>query len=285
VSKHGTLLSVTRDQTGDTPRIVTEENALPDYDLAHAVRVIADTYGHNVSVYNKAKDLLKFGHSHRIGTSFATIAHQPVGIDHESYVTDNLITHVISTSPADTGPIMTEYHTVDGNGNFTFGVQTSTLLGQHPVALDVPAARVSRGYNNGSTDFVGEISWTEVDTYTNGVPDTDTTVHMQIEAGENQTEKAATTISNNDYWIVTNIYCDFLEKSAGFAEVALQIRNKGKVFRNKIRLGCSNGYRGVHAFKPFLIVPANSDVRLVASANAASTDVSGGIEGYLAIVI
>lgn len=37
-----------------------------------------------------------------------------------------------------------------------------------------------------------------------------------------------------------------------------------------------------HLFHPYFIVPPNSDVRLIAVASSASTDVSGSIQGYLA---
>ena len=284
--KMGTYLSVPEDQFGANPEIVTPDRPLPvsDFWLEHAKQVIYDTYGDRVSITSKDKDLLKFGHSHTIGTSLATIAHQPTGILHETYLSDNLITHLISTSAADTGNITVEGHTISG-GLFTFVVQTIPLTGQTAAALNTPLARITRLYNPGSVDFVGVISGTEVDTYTAGVPNTATKVHIQIEAGENQSEKAATALSNVDYLIVTGFFGDYLQKTAGFAEVILQVRHRGGVFRNQIRKACSDGSAAQHYFKPFYIVPKNADVRLVASADGANTSISGGIQGVLATVV
>lgn len=257
-----------------------------DYYLAHAAKVIFSTYGDKVSIDQKNKDLLKFGHNAAVGTSFATIQHQPTGILHETYVADNSIDTIVSTNAGDTTEAIIEGHTIDGSGNFTFVVQTVTLTGQTEAALGTPLARVTRVYNNGASDWAGTISvFDNTDGSTAGVPTTDTDVHLQIEAGENQSEKCATTISQSDYWIVTSVYADFLDKSAGFAEIALQLRLKGKVFRNQIRLACSDGGEARHNFKPYFIIPANADVRLVAAADGANSSVSGGIEGVLASVV
>lgn len=257
-----------------------------DYWVDHAVSVIHSTYGDHVSVDQKQKVILKFGHSDNIGTSKATVAHQPSGILHETYVSANDIDTIVSTAAGDNTATVIEGHTVDGSGNFTFVVQSVTLTGQTEATLTTPLARVSRVYNNGATDWTGTVSvFQATDGSTAGVPTTDTDVHLQVEAGENQSEKAATTISKDDYWIVTGMYADFLDKTAGAAEVILQIRQKGKVFRNQLRLGVGDGSEAVHKFKPYFIVPANADVRIISSADGASTSISAGIEGPLAKII
>lgn len=257
-----------------------------DHWMRHAISVIEGNYGDEVSIELKNKDLLKFGHNKLVGTSPATVAHQPAGILHETYVTSNLITSIISDNAADTQAVKVEGHTTaDGGLTFTFVVQEITLTGQTVATLSTPLARVSRVYNNNSTELVGSVYVTEDDTYTAGVPDTDAKVHLIIEAGEQQSEKAATTISNSDYWILTSCYADMLKKSAAFAEVELQIRLAGKVFRAQVIISCTDGGRGVHEFKPYLIAPKNADVRLVATASAAGTAISGGIQGVLATVL
>lgn len=251
-------------------------------EILHAIDVIKETYGDTVSVQDKKKDLLKFGRNELVGTSTATVMTLPAGEVHETYVASNLINSIISDA-ADTVDVIVEGHTISG-GNFTFVTQTATLTGTTVVALGTALARVSRVYNNNSTDLVGSVYVTETDTYTAGVPDTATKVHLTVSAGHNQSEKAATTLSSVDYWLLTSVFGDILEKTASFVNVELEVRLSGKVFRHKVNLGVSNSHSH-HPFNPLLIVPKNADVRLVASADGANTDVSGGMQGYLASVV
>ena len=254
--------------------------------LHHAEDIILSEFGDVVSVHDKSKDLLKFGRNELVDTTPCTIMSLPAGITNETYVTSDLINSIISTSALDTHEVVIEGHTsADGGLTFNFVAQTLTLTGQTAVALTTPLTRVSRCYNNNSSELVGVVSITETDTYTAGVPDTDTKVHLQISAGKQQSNKASTTMSNTDYWIITRFYCDYLKKTAGFADVELQVRLPGKVFRERVTIGCSEGARGVHDFIPYFICPKNADIRLVATAGAANTPISGGIQGTLAVVV
>jgi len=255
--------------------------------LQHAIDVIKETYGDDVSIEDKNKDLLKFGRNKLIGTTKAVIMTLPAGILNETYPTTNSITTLSSSSALDTGGIMVEGHSVDATGLiFTFVSQTPTLNGQGQVSLATPIARVSRTNTVGAVDTVGSIYVYETDTTTAGVPDTNTKVHLIQEAGVNNSEKAATTISNDDYFIVTSFYGDVLEKSAAFGSVHLEVRQAGGVFVNKVDIATTTGGGGrVHEFKPYLIVPKNSDIRLRAVADGANTDISGGFQGVLAAVI
>lgn len=251
--------------------------------IIHAVAVIAAEFGDKVSIEAKNKDLLKFGRNGAIGTSSATIMTLPSGELNETYVASDLINSINSDDAADTEEVTIEGHTLSGT-DFTFVTQTATLTGTTVVALGTSLARVSRVFNNNSTDLVGNIYVTETDTYTAGVPDTGAKVHLTVAAGENQSEKASVTISDTDYWIVTGFYGDILKKQAAFASVDFEIREVGKVFRHRISLGISGGH-SFHPFEPYFIVPKNADVRLVAVADGANTDISGGIQGVLAKII
>lgn len=255
-----------------------------DYWIQHAIKVIYEQYGVIVSVDSKNEDLLKFGRNTLVGTSEATIMHQPAGVLAETYVSDNLINSAISNNVADTQELVIKGHTISG-GLFTEVSQTVTLNGQSAVALTIPLARVSRVYNNNSTELLGVISITETDTYTAGVPDTNSKVHLQLATGEQQSEKCETTIANDTFWIVTGLYADVLEKTASIAEVHMEARLIGKVFREIIMKSTSNNHGAIHAFKPYYIVPSNSDIRLSAIAGGSNTSISGGIEGVLAKVI
>jgi len=261
-----------------------EEATLHDPWVQHAIEVIGGTYGDTVSIQAKDKDLLKFGRNQLVNTSKSTLMTLPVGIDNETYVSTNIITQISSSSASDTENVIVEGHTISG-GVFTFVIQTVTLTGQTLVSLDTPLARVSRVVNDGSNDLVGNIYVAQTDTLTAGVPDTDTKVHLIVSAGLNNSEKASTTISDTDYYIITNFYCDCLEKTSAFGTVHLEVREPGKTFINKVDIEASTNAEGRHPFKPYLVVPKNADVRIRISANAAGKDFSGGFEGVLASVV
>lgn len=252
----------------------------PEYFIKHAIDVIFATYGDVVSVEDKNKDLLKFGRNKLVQTTKSTLMTLPTGITNETYVSDNLITTISSSSGSDTQTLSLEGHTVSG-GLFTFVVQTVTLNGQNQVTLTTPLARATRAYNTGATDLVGTIYVYQNDTDTSGVPDTNTKVHLMIDAGLNNSEKASTTLSNVDYWVVTEYYADCLEKVNTFGIVHFEIREVGGVFVNKIDNACNDTSPANHEFHPYLIIPKNADIRLRVSSSSSNSDYSGGIEGIL----
>ena len=252
--------------------------------IQHAINVIKETYGDDTSLEAKNKDLLKFGRNKLVQTTKTTLMHLPVGTFNETYISSNLITTVSSSSTSDTEIVTIEGHTISG-GVFTFVSQNATLNGQNQVTLGTALARVSRLINTGTTDLVGDIYVYQNDTDTNGVPDTDSLVHLIVDAGLNNSEKAATTISNTDYWLLTEFYGDCLEKTSTFGIIHLEIREAGGVFVNKIDNSCNDSNSSDHKFQPYLIVPKNADIRLRVSASANNKDFSGGIEGVLLKVI
>jgi len=252
--------------------------------IKHAIDVIFATYGDVVSMEAKNKDLLKFGRNKLCNTTKSTLMTLPAGIDNETYVSTNIITTISSSSASDTVSVTVEGHTISG-GVFTFVSQTLTLTGQTQFTLVTPLARVSRVVNASSTDLVGNIYVYQNDTSTAGVPDTDNLVHIIVNAGLNNSEKAATTLSNTDYWIVSSFYGDCLEKVSMFGIVAFEVREAGGVFINKIDKSANDTSNAAHNFLPLLIIPKNSDVRLRVSASAANKDFSGGMEGVLLKVV
>lgn len=266
-----------------------------DPKLAHAQQVISGTYTTHgatrtssndpvvrVSVYDKRKDLIKLGRSDQVQTTNTTLMTLPTGTFNETYVNSNTITHFASASAGDTVQLVVEGHTVDADGYFTFVVQTVTLAGQTKTALTTPLARATRAYNIGATDLTGPVYFAENVTFTAGVPQTNSAVHLMIGAGENISYKGSTTISDTDYWIITGVSVDILTKAAAFADVELQFRPKGSVFRDLAILAGDAHYL---PFDPYIIIPSNSDVRMVASADQNGRSVMGTIQGYLASVI
>lgn len=259
------------------------------FDIWMAEQIIRDTYGDTVSVAEKKKTLLKFGRNTAIGTSYAELWNLPTGETEETHVTTNAITHFSSSSGSDTGSLVIEGHTVSGTGTdaeFTFVIQAVTLAGQTKTALTTPMARVTRAYNDTATNWVGDIHVYEDVAVTAGVPGTATAIHMTVPAGNNQSKKASTTISNLDYWIITSANGSILERNAAYGDIRIEVREVGKVFRERgnFAVNSTGGANAPIVFTPPIIVPKNSDFRLVASADGAGTTIAGWANGYLASV-
>lgn len=256
-----------------------------DWEIKYAEdRILAD-YGDVVSVENKAKGLLKFGRNPSVGsaTTGYTIWNNGQDEENETYVAANTnsIDTISSTSASDTMEFTVEGHTESG-GNKTSVTQTVTLTGTTKATLTTPLNRVNRAYNSSGTNLVGDVYIYEDTAISGGKPTDTTKIHARIAMEKNQTEKAATALSSVDYWIITGFRGSIVEKAAANADIELQIRLPGGVFRPREEVTASNAHNGVFLFKPYLIVPPNSDIRLVAVADGANTDISGSIQGYLA---
>ena len=255
-----------------------------DYWLQHAIANIKADYGDTVSAEAKNKDLLKFGRNQLIQTTKTTLMTLPTGIYNEVYLNSNSIDTMSSSLTTANALLQVEGHTVSG-GVFTFVTQAATLNGRNKVTLTTPLARCTKAYNNGSVDTSGTVYFYENTAIVAGVPTDGNKVHLMIVAGLNNSEKASTTISNTDYYVVTEFYCDCLEKVATFGIVHLEVRLQGKVFRNVIDISANDTKDGRHEFHPYLVVPKNSDIRLRVTASSNNKDFSGGFEGVLLKVI
>ena len=276
------FVSFLRSNTGSDVSSETSATENQDPWIKHAKNIIFADDGVNVTLEAKNKDLLKFGRNKLVGVVKTTLMTLPTGTDNEVLPTTNAINSIISNNAGDTETVRVEGHTTaDGGLTFVFVAQNAILTGQTVVALTTPLARVSRVVNVSATDLTGRVYVTETDTYTAGVPDTNSKVHLIVEAGLNNSEKAATTLSSSDYWVVTGFYGDCLEKSANFGILHLEIRESGKTFSNKIDISATTNSRGNHEFKPYLIVKPNSDIRLRVTSGTANKDFSGGIQGAL----
>jgi hypothetical protein len=260
-----------------------------EFEIQYAIERIFADYGDVVSVASKNKALLKYGRNQNVGSGSGGYTIWYTGQDeaNETYAAANTnpIDSVSSSSTSDVDKEITiEGHTESGNEK-VFVVQTVTLQGRTRVPLTTPLNRCTRGFNQGSVDFVGEIYAYQNTGLSAGKPSDTTKIHLTVPAGTNQSRKASTSISNIDYWIITGFRGSLLEKANSYADVELQVRLNGKVFREVDDVSCSNAGTGIYNFKPYLIVPKNSDVRLIAVSDSASRDVSGSIQGYLAKVV
>lgn len=198
-------------------------------------------------------------------------------------MTTNGITHISSTDVWDTQEVVVEWHIIDGV-NLTFFTQTVQLNWQTPVALATPLARVTRAYNNNTVDFAGTIYIAENVSFTWWIPQTASAIHLMIPQGTNQSKKASTAISKDDFYVVSKLYLDVSEKQDARASAELQISNQWKVFRPVVEIAASSRSRAFFDFDPYIIIPPNTDIRIRAVANAVSTNVSWGFEWYLASI-
>ena len=243
--------------------------------------------GERWSVWRKSKSLAKFGRRAGLGGTHSTVAALG-GEAHETLLTTNGITSIISSDAGDTETVTIEYHTINGGGDeLTFGVQTATLNGQTAVALTTPCARVSRIYNSSSTELAGDVYVYEGGATTLGVPDDATTIHAQIVAGDQQTKKAATSISNTDVYFITGITASVVAGTPGSQVIDFDVELKALdgVWLPRLEWSCQIGGQVTTTIDldPVIIVPKNHDVRIAAvAASGTGVDVDAVFRGYLA---
>jgi len=268
-----------KDSAGDTKylNVVGEgtpsepyQSVVPSYGVAHAINQIFQDDAVTVSVAEKGKSLIKFGVNSAIQSGVSETVWMVGG--NETYPTGNDIDIVTSTSGSDTQDVVIEGHTLSGS-DLTFVTQTATLNGTSDVTLTTPLYRANRMYNNNSADFVGTVT----------VEDNGTSVHLQAATG-NQSLKCATSTSSVDYWIITGIEGSVERSTSAVVDFELQVREYGKVFRTRFFFTSDQSGRYIPLSDTPIIVKPNSDIRMIATSNTNSTEVSASIIGYLAII-
>lgn len=253
-------------------------NANPKY--AYYEKLVLNNYGDLVGIDLKGKNLRKFGRNVDLGTSEEQV--WLVG-GLETLPTDNLITHFASSNAGDTQPIVVEGHTIDASGNLTFVSQTVTLAGQTKTALTTPLARITRLYNTGTSDFAGTVYVSRDVAYTLGVPASD--IHLQTDGTNNQSLKAATSISQYDYWFIDSATFSVRRNTSAIVDFRVQMRPTTGVWRTQFVCSVSRDSGSFEKeFSTPLIVPKNHDVRVLAVSSAVSTQVDAVLDGPLALI-
>lgn len=254
-----------------------------DFGVSHALSQILNDYG--VTAVVKPKTLLKFGRTTNADDGVrTTVAAFQGAVVNETYATGNTIDRIISDSTSDGETVTVEGHTISG-GEFTFVTQNVTLNGQTAVTLTTPLARANRAYNTDSTELVGNVYVYENVATTSGVPNTAANTKLLIQAGDQQSQKAATTISKDDYWVITQVFSSAERSNSANVDMRLEVRESGGVFRPRfIWATRSTGQNAITInLNPPIIVRSNSDIRMVATSDAANTAVDGWMNGYLAL--
>ena len=279
--------------------LVAELEANLSGDIKQAEAVVLSTYGDTVSVSAKAKNLNKFGRNRAVGTSPETVAEFQGSTANEAFLTTNGIDAISSSDAADTQTVRIEGHTIDGSGNLTFAVQTATLTGTTPVALSTPLARATRAsiaesgvFGSPPAALAGTVYiYDDTDGQTGGVPDTDAATKILMTPGDTNTEKCATSISSSDYWFISDFSAGVGSAGGSAARVTLTIERRDVAnggpwlpFGREIVLTIAEQNPAPLKFAPFLIVPPNHDVRVVANTNSNTAEVFAELSGYLAAI-
>ncbi len=257
-----------------------DSNASPA--VLQAINTIYNDFGDVVSVENKKKSLLKFGRNDDIGTSEEMV--WLLG-GFETDASGNSIDTISSSNAGDSQDVVIEGHTVSGS-DLTFVVQTATLNGQSKVTLTTPLNKTTRMYNNDSSNFAGTVYVYEDTAITGGVPTDLTKAHLSTDGSNNQSLKCATSISSTDYWIVTSATFSVNRQNNRSVDFKVQVREFGKVWRTRFPFSAhSTGGGSTVAFDPPLIIPKNSDMRVVATSSGTTTGVEVSLNGYLASIV
>jgi len=247
------------------------QSVVPDYRLAWAHEYIQSTYSDTVSVWEKSKATTKFGKNPDLDAGTSETLWQTGG--DETLKTANDIDIVVSTNVGDTQDIVIEGYTISGS-DLTFVSQTATLNGTTNVTLTTPLARVQRLYNDDSTDFAGDIT----------VEDNGTSVHLTVKGtdGENQSQKCALSLPSTEYLIITQIGAGVVGTTSATVEYALQVLLSGKVWRTQFVFSTS-GYQEIYFDVP-IVVPPNSDIRIIGTSDTNNTEGIAFIKGYYGII-
>jgi len=258
-----------------------------NFELALAEKEIYGTYGDRVSIWDKAKTLLKFGENLDLDVGVQETIWQPGG--HETYVFANEIDRVVSTSVSDVGSVVIEGHINSGTELvpiYSFVKQTVTLTGRTPVALPTPVSRVSRLAVVGNVGLSGDVAVFEDSAVSSGSPSDITKVHILVRGtlGYNSSQKAATTLSNTDYFILEGVFTSVQRSASAVVDFTLEVREGGGVFVPKLAWSSTQSGTDI-SLNPYIIVPKNADVRIVGTSNVNNTSATASFGGFLASIV
>lgn len=258
-----------------------------NFELALAEKEIYENYGDRVSIWDKSKTLIKFGENTDLDADVKETIWNRGG--YETYVFANEIDRVVSTSASDTISVVIEGHTNSGTELvpvYTFLTQTVTLTGQTPVALTTPISRVSRLSVSNHIGLAGDVAVFEDSAVVSGSPSDITKVHLLVSGtlGHNSSHKAATTFSDTDYFILTEVSTGVRRKATASVDFTLEVREGGRVFVPRLVWSSTQSGTTI-SLHPYLIVPKNADVRIVGTSAVNNTAVAASFSGFLASVV
>lgn len=254
-------------------------------EIQAAIEVVKTVYGVTPSLANPTAFVRKFGSRSNVTTAEVTVMDLE-GEDHEVLLTTNGITSIVSEDVGDTMDLVVEGHTI-ASGVLTRVVQTVTMDGRTAVTLGTALGRVERVSNETGVDLTGPVYVYEGGAITLGKPDDDTANHLIIPTtAHNQSEKAALSTAFNEYIFLTSFSGSVLKKTSATVDIEIQMRLQGGVWRKPApRFSVSSAGTLSHdsSISPPLIVPPNSDVRILCAAlSGTGIEVEAKISGYYA---
>jgi hypothetical protein len=260
-----------------------------DFFARLAMEEIRENYG--VGAVFRERSVQKFGRTENADNGVATtVAIFPGTTVNETYVSTNTIDSISSDDDGDDQTLTVAGHTISGSGadaKFTYLSQTVTLNGQTRVALSTPLARVERVKKGpGVTSFSGTVYIYENTAITAGVPDDTTKAHICATAAAQQSEKAAITIADEDFGVLTGWYCGTDRAAASVnVDAVLQVMDPGGSFRVQHQMPLRSDSQGFihYPFRPYLVVTRNSDIRVQATATANDTNIVAGFSAMYAM--
>jgi hypothetical protein len=273
--------------------------------LAEAVRRFVHEYAtvvgnRRVQLLVPPNALLKFGRNPDMGAgAVATV--WDLGIANETYVSTNIIDVMSSSSASDTTSVVIEGHYLSAPNVFRTCVLRLVLTGQTPADLanavvikddfggfftDGKLARVNRLTDDNGVDLVGDVYvYQSGQTVTLGVPQDLTLTHAKMRgtAGLNRSNKCATTISNDEFLILTAARSGVARTNAAFVDYSLEIRTAEGVFTEILPAVASrdSGFSPIFNAPPYIIVPPNADIRMRGTSSANNT---GGVASFNGLV-
>jgi hypothetical protein len=241
-----------------------------------AIDEIFQTYGDRVIVNRKS--LSKFGRNESVGTSEEDIT--TLG-GTENYLSSNGIDTISSDNAGDTGTVSLEGVTISGN-ILTFSTQTATLDGQNKVTLTTPIRSCTRMRGT----VTGNVYVYEDTAITSGVPDDLTKAHNVLVGGDNTSLRAATSIQSTNYFILTNVWASLGRASgSAAADIRLKRRVVGTAFNTEMVRSISISKDLEKPYRPFFLIPPNSDIDMTAVASSGTLDITAGFHGFFADII
>lgn len=250
--------------------------------FAYFESLVLEKDGKYVSIESKRKTVSRYGRNTSLASGVAQMVWATGGI--ETLPTDNLITHFASDDAGDDQDLLVEGYTIDGNGNLTFVSQTVTLNGTTKTALNTDLARISHVENMGSTSIAGSVSFSKDVTYTSGVPASD--VHYTLNSFD-KGEKSVISTASDEYLFITSLQFSVLGSVSANINFDVEISVLGGLFKKSFSVSTTDTAGTFE--KDFgnvpLIVPPNSDVRIIATSSENSSQASVFIEGLFASVI
>lgn len=256
---------------------------IKSYRIDRAEKEIKAKFGQAALVREKNESVIVQGRNENLNTDEETVWSYG-GI--EVYAVGNDINSISSSDAGDDQVVTLEGHTLV-NGVLVFTRQSATLNGQNTVTLQTPLHRITRLYNVDSSDIIGDVYvYVAGGAVVGGVPQVAADVHLSTTISTNQSLKCSTSVSNDNYFIITGVTAAVDRQQTRSVDFRLKVREQGSVFRTRLSISVSSNASSFHIpLDPCLIIPPNSDLRMDAASTGPSTGVESTIQGYLARIV